>query len=224
MQCPTCTTELTHRTLAGQEIDVCAACGGLWADAGELSPLIRDRTPHHDKPTEAPPLNFDPDCPRCDGQLAPFEYAHDSGVTLAKCQRCAGLWLNESQLDQLACYRAGTPAVHRLEAALADDHRRTARWQLAQSLLYSKWLSGLVAMAYLVAAVARTGELRSIVSALSYLVLPMACIWFSDGLGRITGVSGAPARPRITRETPGVMVAIGGWIVLLAPPVLWLLV
>ncbi len=224
MQCPTCTTPLTHRTRAGQEVDVCHACGGLWADTGELAALIRDRTPRDALGTVPPPLVFDPDCPRCEGRLTPFEYAHDSGVTIARCESCGGLWLGESQLDQLARYRAGNPALHRLEQVLVDDHRHRRRWEMARSLLHSKWLSGGVAAAYLIAGVVTTGELRSIVSTLGFLILPLACIWFSDGMGRVTGVSGAFARPRITRETPGLAVAIGGWLVLVTPAVLRLLV
>jgi Zn-finger nucleic acid-binding protein len=224
LKCPTCTTPLTHRSLARQEVDLCPACGGLWADAGELAALIRGRSPGTGELTESEAPPFDPNCPRCSGRLAPFEYAHDSGVTIAKCNNCGGLWLSAAQLDQLARYRASNPAVDRLAAALADDHHRARRWEFARSLLHSKVMSGGVAAAYLVAGVVTTGELRSVLSTLGFLILPLACIWFSDGMGKVTGVSGALARPRITHKTPGIAVAIGGWIVLLTPALMRLLV
>ncbi len=52
-----------------------------------------------------------------------------------------------------------------------------------------------------------------------FLILPMACIWYGDAMGSITGpmtgllFSGSS----ITKESPGCLVAFVGWIVLLLP-------
>ena len=47
------------------------------------------------------------------------------------------------------------------------------------------------------------------------LVLPMACIWFGDEMGRYTGVRFGILRPYVTDTSPGVMVRVCGWLVLL---------
>lgn len=47
-----------------------------------------------------------------------------------------------------------------------------------------------------------------------FLVLPMACIWFGEEMGGFTGMTG---RGAITGTTPGWLVAVGGWILLLLP-------
>ena len=38
--CPACGQPLIALELEGVEIDYCAACGGVWLDAGELRTLI----------------------------------------------------------------------------------------------------------------------------------------------------------------------------------------
>lgn len=45
-----------------------------------------------------------------------------------------------------------------------------------------------------------------------FLILPLACIWFSDAMGGYTGGLG---RGAITSRTPGWFVAFGGWMMLL---------
>jgi hypothetical protein len=54
------------------------------------------------------------------------------------------------------------------------------------------------------------------VRCLLYLLLPMGCIWFSEAFGRYIGRSGLLG-PYITHPTPAVFVAIGGWLLLVAP-------
>ena len=63
----------------------------------------------------------------------------------------------------------------------------------------SKAISGSIALAYLtIACFAGGGELAGLVAA--SLVLPLACIWFSDALGEITGArighASVPELPR----------------------------
>ncbi len=51
---------------------------------------------------------------------------------------------------------------------------------------------------------------------LVFLILPLACIFFSDVLGGYTGKSQIGIAPNITRMTPAFFVALGGWILLLS--------
>ena len=55
-----------------------------------------------------------------------------------------------------------------------------------------------------------------------YLVLPLACIWFSEAMGDYIG-SNLGSRPAITRTTPGCFVAFGGWLLLLLPVIIGLI-
>ena len=56
-----------------------------------------------------------------------------------------------------------------------------------------------------------------------YLMLPMACIWFSEAMGSIAnGTFGVFSKVPITQTTPGPIMVIAGWIGLVAP-VIWLI-
>lgn len=46
------------------------------------------------------------------------------------------------------------------------------------------------------------------------VILPLACIWFADAMGSYIGPTSSGA---ITSPTPGWLVCIGGWLVLLLP-------
>ena len=40
MDCPRCKTAMDQRTRDDVEIDVCASCGGVWLDGGELAKIL----------------------------------------------------------------------------------------------------------------------------------------------------------------------------------------
>lgn len=50
------------------------------------------------------------------------------------------------------------------------------------------------------------------------LLLPLACIWFSEELGEYVG---ALPGPNINRKSPAWMVKIGGWVLLLLPAIVF---
>jgi len=56
-----------------------------------------------------------------------------------------------------------------------------------------------------------------------FLLLPMACIWFSDEMGGVTGVRMRMIGPRITQPSPGCMVKFMGWVLLLLP-IIWVII
>jgi len=49
---------------------------------------------------------------------------------------------------------------------------------------------------------------------LLFVIFPLACIWFSDAMGGYTGLT--TSMP-ITATSPGVIVCILGWLLLLMP-------
>jgi hypothetical protein len=76
-----------------------------------------------------------------------------------------------------------------------------------------------VAAAYLVAAFALRGAIPQVlIACVVIVILGLACIWFPDALGSYTG---PPEFGSIQRSTPGLMIAIAGWVVLvIVPPVI----
>jgi len=50
---------------------------------------------------------------------------------------------------------------------------------------------------------------------LAYLIMPMACIWFSEELGGFTGIG--PHGIYISSPTPGIFILIIGWVLLFMP-------
>jgi hypothetical protein len=78
---------------------------------------------------------------------------------------------------------------------------------------WNRILSGLVAVLYVVGAYMAAGVEGAGKAAL-FVILPLACIWFADEMGSYIGPTTSGA---ITSPTPGWLVCIGGWLVLLLP-------
>jgi hypothetical protein len=94
--------------------------------------------------------------------------------------------------------------------AVEISKRNAARWRalcLAGSLIIATFY--LAAFSFIIGP-------EGFVRCLGYLLLPMGSIWFSEAFGRYTGLSGLIG-PYITHPTPAVFVAIGGWLLLVAP-------
>lgn len=80
-------------------------------------------------------------------------------------------------------------------------------------LSWNRILSGLLAVGYIVGGFStRGGEAGFIV--LAFVILPLACIWFSEPMGGFTGLSG---NIWITAPSPGIFVCIAGWLLLVFP-------
>ena len=93
------------------------------------------------------------------------------------------------------------------------------------NLITSRNLSLLVVLAYAAFALIAGSE-RSALAAVGavlvtmlYALLPLACIWFGDEMGDYIGTLPGPA---INRRSPGWMVKIGGWFLLLFPLLIFL--
>lgn len=78
----------------------------------------------------------------------------------------------------------------------------------------SKITSSIVAISYLAISYHAGGWELSWRVAI-FLILPLACIWFSDAMGSYTGIGFG--RGAITSTTPGCVVAFGGWLLLFIP-------
>ena len=86
-----------------------------------------------------------------------------------------------------------------------------------KQMLRHRTASGIVASLYLLFALF-AGNSETVVRLALFLILPLGAIWFSDDMGSLTGVRfGRFSGPVVTNATPGSIVRIGGWILLLAP-------
>ncbi len=77
-------------------------------------------------------------------------------------------------------------------------------------------LSLIVAGGYLVAAYLSSGS-DVLFKITLFLFLGIACIWFGDPLGKITGFIWI-GNINVSQETPGSIIKVLGWIVLLLVP------
>jgi hypothetical protein len=73
--------------------------------------------------------------------------------------------------------------------------------------------SGLLAVIYIGGGFATDGGEGGF-KVLLFLILPLACIWFSDAMGGYTGLTSSMP---ITAPSPGVVVCILGWLLLFLP-------
>ena len=89
------------------------------------------------------------------------------------------------------------------------------------NILTSRGLSLVVASIYLGVTIYFAPHDMLVASLLkvgSGLLFPLVCIWFADEMGDYVGTLPGPA---ITRTTPGWMVELGGWILLLLPVIIY---
>lgn len=80
----------------------------------------------------------------------------------------------------------------------------------------------MIAAAYLLLGCLAAPSLAKVLASLLItscaLLLPLACIWYGDELGEYVG---AVPGPSIMKKSPGWMVKLGGWFLLLLPVILF---
>ena len=78
---------------------------------------------------------------------------------------------------------------------------------------WNRILSSLLAIMYIVIALVKGGA-DAVWKTVLFVIFPLACIWFADAMGGFTGLTGTIA---ITKASPGIIVCILGWLLLLLP-------
>ena len=105
-RCPRCGVDMESRQLTREvRVEVCLKCQGMWLDHGRLRSLvsvpISERSNPRDLlragPTEDP-------CPDCDLLLREREFPRGSGIFVAQCRRCAGMFMKKGVLDRIQEY------------------------------------------------------------------------------------------------------------------------
>ena len=106
MNCPTCRdASLQSLQLKDTytEIDRCTLCGGLWFDRKELEDIMDVAAKDLIVPSDA--VKTDLACPRDGNTLYAYTYPQTS-VTVDMCRECAGLWLDDGELQEIKRIRS----------------------------------------------------------------------------------------------------------------------
>lgn len=105
MQCPKCSKPIAPvMSRSRVAIDRCAACQGIWFDAGELPKFVKDKKLRaalwSENLESLRPSPDRPSCPRCSidlflGQITAL------GIEVDTCAHCRGIWLDGGELQAL---------------------------------------------------------------------------------------------------------------------------
>ena len=130
--CPRCQIELKEKQNKGVTLDACDKCHGLWFDANEIDqvadkkgltewlrgaaracpqpvcPWCQHPQTRHGSACEKCGGAVGAICPVCQVWMPAFEV---KGITVDFCVRCAGLWLDANELEQLTAATSPVPSV-----------------------------------------------------------------------------------------------------------------
>jgi Zn-finger nucleic acid-binding protein len=113
------------------QVDLCASCGGLWLDRGELEAI--QQTVEHDcsdtlneiggaagayelaRQKALPGIA----CPRCRRPLVAREYGYCSQILIDACPDCEGVWLDGGEMQALEQF------FERLRPGVVERARRS---------------------------------------------------------------------------------------------------
>ncbi len=133
--CPACTANMRPVRLRGVAIELCAACGGMWCDRGELARLTEGR---HAELATPPPRPEDDDEPglfaRLKGRLADALSVVDAAIDARRAPADPDAYVplgkgRPGAIWSLVQQSAAPLDVERVRAALA----RTTRWAPAEA-------------------------------------------------------------------------------------------
>jgi len=102
MLCPKCKVEMSALEFAGERVDQCRGCRGMWFDAGELAAI---RQLKRRSSSRAPALLqrqgdvVDLLCPQCGGPSLEVERAEV--FVLRRCVGCHGIFLDGAEVEKL---------------------------------------------------------------------------------------------------------------------------
>jgi Zn-finger nucleic acid-binding protein len=118
MRCPACRQELVIVEYGGVELDLCAACDGVWFDADELHVLFAragleaPEGPGHALAGAAADARASRRrCPRCRRRMAVVAMPGEPRpVTVDRCPKGDGIWFDRGELSRLSAALGGGDA------------------------------------------------------------------------------------------------------------------
>ena len=116
-KCPRDGVLLKEISYESVKIDLCAACGGVWADNEELKQIVRDKETKFlrsdyteirpEKGARTPVTELDLvdelECVICADPMERINYSYDSGVIIDRC-RIHGTWLDKDELNKIQVF------------------------------------------------------------------------------------------------------------------------
>ena len=233
MKCPACRKTLKEIVYENEKINICPYCGGMWFDNGKMQRVIdsllaknqsdyqqalkesyRDKIIGINKRTQ-----IKRKCPRCSVDMQVFNYSYDSNIFLDKCPKCSGIWTDKGELKAVLRYIKGNEDIANYAKELIKtfgNHQRCSRIKTVSGIA-----AILIALLYLAIAVLFEGT-EEFLKVLLFLILPLICIFRGEELGETTGIRFVPTlfSPVVSKPTPGIILVIIGWIWLLLPAVI----
>jgi uncharacterized protein len=89
------------------QVDLCAACGGIWFDAGELAKALQEKVPSGmvvEASTTQPLTRLDREarmlCLRCRSPMEVVRSQAAPWLDYDRCPRCQGIWLDGDDYDR----------------------------------------------------------------------------------------------------------------------------
>ena len=114
MQCPQCRSALELLEYEGAPVHGCDTCGGEFISAEDLGCIVRVRQEKFSAELQASLAERQPSfsvpesettrslsCPDCGESMRVVNYGGDSGVFVDRCERCAGIWLDQQELEKI---------------------------------------------------------------------------------------------------------------------------
>ncbi|MCP4583569.1 MAG: hypothetical protein GY839_18320 [candidate division Zixibacteria bacterium] len=123
MICPICNKAMIVLELIQVEIDYCQICEGLWLDSGELE-LLLENTDKRDEFLDSFDMTDKSGeksikCPICLKKMSKILAGEKKNLTLDKCIRNHGVWLNKGELESVYIL-AGSENQNRVRKFLSD--------------------------------------------------------------------------------------------------------
>ena len=108
MNCPSCNSDLTEKSIQGVKVHECEQCKGIWFEDGELREVKDITEPdtnwmdfeiwkHADR-FKSEPRHLA--CPKCTQNMVAVDY-DDTGVVINYCPQCKGTWLEKGEFKQI---------------------------------------------------------------------------------------------------------------------------
>ncbi|HPD17902.1 MAG TPA: zf-TFIIB domain-containing protein [Planctomycetota bacterium] len=111
MNCPRDGAALARVKLLGLDLDKCHQCDGIWLDRGELERLRDAKVSGVEEALEKKygnpqvqdgAVSAHMRCPRCkDARLLRYTYTYLNPVSIDRCERCHGVWVDDGELDAI---------------------------------------------------------------------------------------------------------------------------
>jgi membrane associated rhomboid family serine protease/Zn-finger nucleic acid-binding protein len=120
-------------------VDICPHCGGIWFDPGELYKYLETfkRINEISPPalpaavsaaaTAPPPLEALRSCPRCLAPMQKYNYSYNSNIFLDRCPQCQGIWADQNEIQKIARFNKGNPAINELGASITLEQKDFAQ-------------------------------------------------------------------------------------------------